>query len=291
MFRRFYIKKLLLVFIALNSVPLFSLELLFGNGDAFILEDVSESGGYVFTRWKGRKYKIPKSDILRIDKNKTGPESSYRYSEFELTDGSIVRGILVEKQGSKLVVKTELGFAELDVTKIRRQEINDSVPEIPDRYLAEANIQEGNWRAGLSLSGNASYGPWSNVFPLIYGGGIFIERSSIGQNSFYGFTSDYQYAQGGGSNLSIWSQAFYYGKSFSASSPYFLIGIGASYLSWQDGDRSKAGIDPDGMFEFGWNWETKNRTLFRLGIRSVCSFESQDSLCRSGLRFSFGAFF
>lgn len=292
MFRRYHIKKFIFILIILNSSPILSFELLFRNGDAFILEDVSEKGDFVFTSWKGRKYKIPKSDILRIDKNKTGSESSYRYSEFELTDGSIVRGTLVEKQGSKLVVKTELGFAELDLTKVRRQEINDSSPEIPDRYLVQVEIiGEGNWLAGLSAFGNVSFGPWSNVFPLIYGGGVFIERTRANQNSFYGFTSDYQYSQNGGSNLSIWSQAFYYGKSFSASSPYFLLGVGASYLSWQDGDRSKAGIDPDGTFEFGWNWETKHRTLFRLGIRSVCSFESQDTLCRSGIRFSFGAFF
>ncbi|TGK00568.1 hypothetical protein EHO58_19020 [Leptospira selangorensis] len=279
--------------ILLLTIPfnLHSTEILFRNGDAFIAEDVSESGSYVFISWQDRKYRIPKSDLLRIDKNKVGPESSYRYSEFELTDGSIVRGILVEKQSSKLIIKTELGFAELDLTKIRRQEINETSPTIPDRYLMDVQSHDGNWRGGLSISGTASFGPWSNIFPLIYGGGGFVERVSNTQYSFLGFSSDYQYAPGKNGNMTMWSQNFYYGKTFSASSPYFLIGFGASYISWQDGDRSRAGIDPDGVFEFGWNWETKNRTIFRTGIRSVCSFEGQDSLCRSGIRFSLGAFF
>ncbi|EMN94092.1 hypothetical protein LEP1GSC110_4499 [Leptospira interrogans serovar Medanensis str. UT053] len=47
-------------------------------------------------RWKGRQFRIPKSEIQRIDYSKKGPESSYNYSEFRLTDGSQVRGIIVE---------------------------------------------------------------------------------------------------------------------------------------------------------------------------------------------------
>ncbi|EMM83860.1 hypothetical protein Lepto782_22330 (plasmid) [Leptospira interrogans serovar Canicola] len=98
---------------------LFASELLFKSGEAFLIEEVNESADVVNVRWKGRQFRIPKSEIQRIDYSKKGPESSYNYSEFRLTDGSQVRGIIVETKKDKLVFRTELGFVEIEKSKIQ----------------------------------------------------------------------------------------------------------------------------------------------------------------------------
>ncbi|EMN47528.1 hypothetical protein LEP1GSC088_0962 [Leptospira interrogans str. L1207] len=103
---------------------LFASELLFKSGEAFLIEEVNESADVVNVRWKGRQFRIPKSEIQRIDYSKKGPESSYNYSEFRLTDGSQVRGIIVETKKDKLVFRTELGFVEIES------------PNLPDKYLS-----------------------------------------------------------------------------------------------------------------------------------------------------------
>ncbi|EKO86620.1 hypothetical protein LEP1GSC009_0810 [Leptospira interrogans serovar Grippotyphosa str. Andaman] len=104
---------------------LFASELLLKSGEAFLIEEVNESADVVNVRWKGRQFRIPKSEIQRIDYSKKGPESSYNYSEFRLTDGSQVRGIIVETKKDKLVFRTELGFVEIEKSKI--QNLNENL--------------------------------------------------------------------------------------------------------------------------------------------------------------------
>ncbi|MDI7226945.1 LA_0442/LA_0875 N-terminal domain-containing protein, partial [Leptospira santarosai] len=57
------------------SPALFASELLLKSGEAFLIEEINESADVVNVRWKGRQYRIPKSEIQRIDYNKKGPES------------------------------------------------------------------------------------------------------------------------------------------------------------------------------------------------------------------------
>ncbi|WP_243396714.1 LA_3334 family protein [Leptospira wolffii] len=288
--RRKYYITLLLSSLFSHTPPLHATEILLKSGDAFLVNEAIETTSEISFVWKDEKYKIPRAEIQRVDPRKKGPDSSYRYSEFQLSDGTALRGVVVDKKESKITLKTELGFVELDKTKIASNnfdDINDSPPSLPNRYLDTFN-QKQVWKVGISTSGFSSLGVWSHSYPITYGGGFFIERYAVAPLWFYGFSSDLTYGPGKSGNLSIFSQAFYFGKSYGKSSPYWLLGAGGSSLSRSDGDERSSAITPDAIFEFGWSWETKTQHLIRLGIRSQCNIEGESSLCRAGIRFSWG---
>ncbi|MEI1278737.1 hypothetical protein V6Z05_10455 [Leptospira venezuelensis] len=284
-------KKFAFVFYGIFFLPsyLFSTEILFKNGDAFITEEVSEESEFILISWKEKKYKIPRSDLQRIDPRRKGPDSSYRYSEFKLTDGTQLKGILIEKRENKLILKTELGFAELDKSKILSHtfdEVSSEPPTLPESYLLEASKQR-DWRIGLSGSGYYSLGTWGQAFPVTYGGGAFLERDTNSKFWFYGVLSEASFGKGKNGNLSIWSQSIYLGKYYGNSSPYWLAGAGFSTMT-RTGEERTSAINPDLIFEFGWNWQTESRSSIRIGIRSQCSLEEDVNFCRSGFRFSWG---
>lgn len=284
-------KKFAFLFYGIFFFPsyLFTSEILFKNGDAFIAEEVSEEPEYILLSWKEKKYKIPRSELQRIDPRKKGPDSSYRYSEFKLSDGTQLKGILIEKKENKLILKTELGFAELDRYKILSHnfdEISSEPPIIPERYLLETSKQR-DWRIGFFSSGYYSWGPWGQTFPITYGVGAFLERDANSKFWFYGVISEASIGKGKNGNLSVWSQSAYFGKYYGNSSPYWLVGAGFSNLT-RTGDERISAINPDLIVEFGWNWQTESRSSIRIGIRSQCSIEEGSNFCRSGLRFSWG---
>lgn len=284
---------LFLIFILSFSSPLYTAEVFLKNGDAFLVESVTEREGNVFLTWKDRKYRIPKEDIQRIDPQKTGPDTSYVYSSVKLKDGTVLKGILVERKNDLLVLKTDLGFVELEssrIVSISPETVSDLKPELPESYLEESKASSGIWKAGVTGAANVSFGPWSNSFPQLFDGGGFVERASKRPGEFFGFRSAYAYGKSSEGQLSIWSQNIYYGKSFGPSSPYILFGIGASSVSWSKEDRSKSGTDPNLLLEFGWNWDRPGNSVFRIGLQSQCTFESGSNLCTGGLRFSWGIY-
>lgn len=284
-------KKCTFIFCGIFLLPsyIFAFEILFKNGDAFIAEEVSEEPEYILFSWKEKRYKIPRSELQRIDPRKKGPDSSYRYSEFKLTDGTQLKGVLIEKRENKLILKTELGFAELDRSKILSHNFDDISSEPPilsERYLLETSKQI-EWRIGFFASGYYSWGAWGQAFPITYGGGAFIERDTNSKLWFYGVSSEASIGKGRNGNLSIWSQSLYLGKYYGASSPYWLTGAGFSNLV-RSGEERISTINPDLIFEFGWNWRTASGSSIRIGIRSQCNIEEGTNFCRSGFRFSWG---
>ncbi|TGK00145.1 hypothetical protein EHQ53_04850 [Leptospira langatensis] len=280
---------LFLLSIFLSSSSLLSTEVLLKNGDAFLAEEVLETQNDISFSWKDQKYRIPKSEIQRIDPRKKGLDSSYKYAEFVLSDGTILRGILVEKKGSKLVLKTELGFAELDKSKIVSEPSEDlqTSPTLPDKYLDATQINR-NWRMGLSGFGLASLGAWSKAFPLVYGGGFYLERNAKTSGWFYGFSSEYSSGPGNTGRLSLWSQNAYIGSTYGHSSPYWLLGAGASSITRSQGEDRTSALTPDLLLEFGWSWDISQRHQIRIGLRSQCHIQTEASLCNSGVRFSWG---
>ncbi|EPG67850.1 LA_3334 family protein [Leptospira wolffii] len=284
-----------LIFIPPFFSPSYATEVLLKSGDAFLVESATEREEKVFVTWKDRKYRIPKEDIQRIDSKKTGPDTSYVYSSVKLKDGTVLKGILVERKNELLVLKTDLGFVELEssrIVSVSPETIPDLKPELPESYLEESRDSSGSWKIGLTGAANVSFGPWSESFPRLFDGGGFLEKSSIRPGEFFGFRSAYAYGKGSEGQLSIWSHDLYYGKNFSPSpsSPYILFGIGASSISWSKEDRSKSGTDPNLLLEFGWNWDRPGNSVLRIGLQSQCSFESGANLCTGGLRFSWGAY-
>nr|WP_155723441.1 hypothetical protein [Leptospira weilii] len=284
---------LILVCILHISSTLFASELLLKSGEAFLIEEINESADIVQLRWKGRQYRIPKSEIQRIDYQKKGPESSYNYSEFRLTDGSSIRGIIVEKKKDKLVFRTELGFVEVEKSKIQNLnasslESESETPELPDKYLS-GRSGENLLYVGGSLLFQANHGSWNKNNPGTAALGFFIEKGFLNHPLwFFGFLSEYSVAPGVSGSVSLWNQSLYFGKQFGSSAPYFLLGGGVTSVQWKNDSRSYNGTDPEVLGEFGWAWEFANGSRLRLGVRSQCTFESGDSLCRSGIRISWG---
>lgn len=270
---------------------LFASELLLKSGEAFLIDEVNESADVVNVRWKGRQFRIPKSEIQRIDYNKKGPESSYNYSEFRLTDGSQVRGIIVETKKDKLVFRTELGFVEIEKSKIQNLNENSlekESPDLPDKYLS-GRSGENLLYVGGSILLQATTGPSHKNNPGVGGAGLFIEKGFLNHPLwFFGFLSEYSVAPGTLGSINLWNQSLYAGKQFGASAPYFLFGGGVTSVQWKNDSRSFNGTDPELLGELGWAFEFNNGSRLRLGIRSQCILESGDSFCRSGIRISWG---
>ncbi|TGK05088.1 hypothetical protein EHO59_08615 [Leptospira semungkisensis] len=277
------------LYVLLSTNSLFSTEILLKNGDAFLTEEVSETQDEIHFYWKENKYRISKQEVQRLDPRKKGKDSSYKYAEFVLSDGTVLKGVFIETKGSKIVLKTELGFAELDKSKIvsQTQEDLEASPSLPEKYLDASQVNLG-WRVGVSGIGLASLGTWSTAFPLVYGGGFFLERNAGVSGWFYGFSSEYATGPGKTGQLSIWSQNLYLGSAYGNSSPYWMIGAGTSSISRNQGEERNSALAPDLLLEFGWSWNTHSQHLVRLGIRSQCNLQNEASLCNSGIRFSWG---
>ncbi|TGK18866.1 LA_3334 family protein [Leptospira stimsonii] len=283
----------LLILLVSISSSIAASELLLKSGEAFLIEEINESADVVNVRWKGRQYRIPKSEIQRIDYQKKGPESSYHYSEFRLTDGSSIRGIIVERKKDRLIFKTDLGFIEVEKSKI--QNLNSSsletqteAPELPEKYLS-GRSGENQLFVGGSFLFQANVGQWNRTNPGTGGFGLFIEKGFLNYPLwFFGFLSEYSYAPGAQGSISLWNQSGYIGKQWGSSAPYFLVGAGVTGVQWTHNSKSQNGIDPEFLGEFGWAWEFGNGSRLRVGVRSQWTFESGDSLCRSGLRASWG---
>ncbi|TGL64639.1 LA_3334 family protein [Leptospira sarikeiensis] len=277
--------------ILLLPIPLLSFEILLKNGDAFISEVITEEPSHIIVQWKEKKYKIPRSEIQRLDPRKKGADSSYRYSEWKLTDGTVLKGILIEKKENKLVLKTELGFAEIEKNKILSQNFEETFsepPQIPEQYLFISG-SSSNWRIGIYGIGSYSWGAWSHSFPITYGGGGFVEKDTDSKLWFYGFSSELSGGKGNHGNISLWSQSFYLGRNYgNSSSPYWILGAGASSITRTYEDEKTSALTPDLILEFGWSWKTNTRSEIRLGVRSQCSLDGESSLCRSGVKFSWG---
>ncbi|EMJ59826.1 hypothetical protein LEP1GSC051_0621 [Leptospira sp. P2653] len=275
------------------SPALYSSELLLKSGEAFLIEEVNENADVVNVRWKGRQFRIPKSEIQRIDYSKKGPESSYNYSEFRLTDGSSIRGIIVETKKDRLVFRTELGFVEVEKSKIQNLNANfleseTESPELPDKYLS-GRSGENLLYVGGSLLVQASHGSWHRNNPAVGGAGLFIEKSFLNHPLwFFGFLSEYSVAPNTLNSVTLWNQSAYFGKQFGSSAPYFLFGGGVTSIQWKGDSRSFSGTDPELLGEIGWAWDFANGSRLRMGIRSQCILESGDSFCRSGIRISWG---
>lgn len=283
----------LLSILFLTSSSMDAAEILFKNGEAYIVREISEREGNLFVIWKEKQYRIPKSEIQRVDPNKLGPDTSYVYSTVQLADGTSLRGIVVENGNGKLVLRTDLGFVELDSSKIvgsSSATFPDAKPDLSDSYLVKTSSSGGLWRGGIQISGNASLGPWTGIFPSLFGLGGFAERKSQRKGEFFGVQTDFSLGQSSYGRISIWSHHLYYGKSFGESAPYILLGLGADSISWSQDDRSRSGTDPSLHVEFGWSWDRPDQSLVRVGLQSQCLLESDTGYCRAGLKFSWGIY-
>ncbi|TGK38207.1 hypothetical protein EHQ12_10725 [Leptospira gomenensis] len=280
----------ILYLFVVTTPSLFGTEILLKNGESYFSENVEEGTDAVKFRWKSKLYQIPNEEIQRIDPTKRGADVSYKYREFRLTDGSVIRGIVVEK-GKRIVVKTDLGFLELDKTKFQifeTDKIEEQNPEVPEKYRIDP-FGSGQIYVGGSIIGAANLGIWSRSHPVTYGGGLFLEKNITNTSYwFIGIVSEGSASPGTNGNLYLWNQTVYLGKQWGKNSPYFLLGGGITSVRWKGETNQTGGMDPEFMGEIGWSWNVTEGTRMRAGVRSQCTFETETSLCRSGIRISWG---
>ncbi len=112
-------KTIVSILIFATSLPLFSAEIVFPSGDAFLVDVVSEDSRVYKVKYKDTLYTIPKNDLESVDLLKPGKDRSYKYLHFTLKDGSKIRGVLAEESSKEFIIQSELGFMTIEKAKIR----------------------------------------------------------------------------------------------------------------------------------------------------------------------------
>ncbi|EPG64561.1 hypothetical protein LEP1GSC061_3608 [Leptospira wolffii serovar Khorat str. Khorat-H2] len=293
--RSIYLRILFVGILFCLSSPIFAADLLLSNGDGFILDLISEDERTVTVSWKNRVYVIPRSEVLKLDASRKGPHSSYRTSHFILKDSTSIRGVLAEEKESSYTVKTDLGYLDIDKSRIKSTKIpQDQDAKLPLEFLSEKMAQpETKW--GGSLSTYAGIGSISDSAPLWLSGSLFIEPAyfKLGERNQLGVRVD-ALGSTGGSNArySVLMPEIYLFRGFGFSEErdfYLSFGIGPAAVQSKSGGETRSGVVPGAHLEIGyqgWRWET---SFLRVGGKVLCFADASSPFCTAGLEFSFGA--
>ncbi|RHX78485.1 LA_3334 family protein [Leptospira yasudae] len=286
---RYFPASLLLAILVLCNTEIFAVEIVFQNGESFVATEIEENDAKIKVVWKGDEYEIPKSDIVSIDKNKRGADFSYRYTTLKLHGGSVLVGVVVEEQEDVFVIKTNLGFMNVEKSKLREPiALNSESPKIHKKYLTRQGRVWNN-RFGLSGSIFANTNPIASSNPISSGGSFFIEPSALDFSGFrISYRADYYQSISANSKFQFFNQFVYVNKSKQFfENPilnfYFNFGIGASMTSFSGNGERRNGINPAAMFSLGWQGFSFGSFQGRVGFNSFCNFERDGSFCAVGL--------
>ncbi|WP_425268429.1 LA_3334 family protein [Leptospira alexanderi] len=264
-------------------------ELVLKNGDSFIGSVIEETEAKTKFLWKGEEYEIPKSDISSIDRKKKGADASYRYSSLKLKDGSVIVGVVVEESEELIVIKTNLGFINIEKQKLLETYSSlEPHPKLDRKYLSYLSKIWNN-RFGLSLNALANHSPISQSNPVSYGGSLFIEPSAFDFSGYrLSFRMDYLQSKTAESNYLFLNQFVYFnkGKMFFDNPRlnfYFNIGLGASITSFSGNGEQRSGVSPSTILGFGWQGINFRSIQLRMGINSFCTFERAGTFCATGI--------
>ncbi|MGJ4787069.1 LA_3334 family protein [Leptospira koniambonensis] len=256
---------------------------------------ISEDERAVTVSWKNRVYVIPRSEILKLDASRKGPHSSYRTSHFILKDSTSIRGVLAEEKEGSYTVKTDLGYLDIDKSRIKNTKIpQDQDAKLPLEFLSEKLSQpETKW--GGSLSAYGGIGSIANSAPLWLSGSLFIEPAyfKLGERNQLGIRVDALGSSGGtNTRYSVLMPEIYLFRGFGFSEErnfYLSFGIGPAAVQTKSGGETQAGVVPGAHLEIGyqgWRWET---SFLRVGGKVLCFADASSPFCTAGLEFSFGA--
>ncbi|WP_243397174.1 LA_3334 family protein [Leptospira kmetyi] len=266
-----------------------AVEIVFKNGEAYVASEIADSESKIKVQWKGDEYEIPKSDLSSIDKNKRGADFSYRYTSLNLHGGSVLVGVVVEEQEDVFVIKTNLGFMNVEKSKLKEPiTLNSESPKIHKKYLTHQGRVWNN-RFGLSGSIFANTNPIASSNPISSGGSFFIEPSALDFSGFrISYRADYYQSISANSNFQFFNQFVYVNKSKQFfENPilnfYFNFGIGASMTSFSGNGERRNGISPATLISLGWQGISIGSFQGRVGFNSFCNFERDGSFCAVGL--------
>ncbi|WP_411822412.1 LA_3334 family protein [Leptospira sp. 'Mane'] len=290
-----YLVNLLQVFVGIfATLPLFSAELRFPNGEVFQTEFVYEDERILSVRFRGKEYKVPKKNLESYDlSKKSSSVSSYKLSSFVLKDGSSIRGTIAEEKANEYTIKTEIGFLTLLKSELKPPyPVQSAPPDFPEEYRS-TDKETNQTKVGLSFNYLPTLPPLSQSTPALIGGSIFVEPAflRITERWQTGFKYEYQTSR----NLTIHSgyTYFLYSKQL-FDNPildfYTSIGLGVSQAAFKAEGSNLAFTGTNSLvnWELGWQGLKISKSFYRIGWKNQCFIEEKGAFCGSGIEISGG---
>ncbi|MCW7524917.1 hypothetical protein ND861_01040 [Leptospira sp. 2 VSF19] len=128
---------------------LFSAEIELVSGDKFLGKLVSEDERSYLFRFQDKDYRIPKSELERFDKDKNGSDFSIGLSKVRLRNQSIIVGYLIEEDQDRLILQSQLGFINVEKSKIEKSELNREKNFPPPKKYLVSSLESLNTFLGL----------------------------------------------------------------------------------------------------------------------------------------------
>jgi hypothetical protein len=261
-------------------------EILFKNGDAFLVEVTEEFPSHIKFVYKNSVYVVPRQDFVSYDPLVEGKDVSYRISKMVLKDGSSLQGVIVEEDDKVFTMKSELGFLSVSKNKIASgPSPPKGEPELPSKYRSSTNAKFRS-KIGLSVMGMGS-----NRFDgAMIGLGFYYEPDGIVTpwNLKFGIRSEYAASQ----NVDLFSN-FLYLRTYSTLFSYrtfFNIGLGVGYSSYNSPYRNSSGVNPAVFMEYGADLIEWESGFLRASLRNVTVIEREGAVFLPGVEFSVGTY-
>lgn len=281
-----FTKKICLLVVMFGfSNLIYSDEIEFKNGDRFLGKFISEDERSILFKFQEKDYRIPKSEIVKFDKSKTGNDFSIGLSRVTLKDKSRIIGYLIEEGQESIVLQSQLGFVNVEKSKIYDSELNrEKNFALPKKYLVSTQeslntyigLGYGIYRSpNLNITLNQLYLNLEPAYLALNGNG----RVGFQLDGIWGANADYK--------LNIFNGIVYYFNHYQFyENPkldfYGKFGIGGNYVNRISEDENRFGLNPLVMLELGWQGYKVNDFQLRLGINTFCAFETKSTLCFSG---------
>jgi hypothetical protein len=290
--RNMRMKFLLLILLVFSRI-LFSAEVKLRSENVFLCDIVEENPNSITILFKNQKYIIPRSEILAVNPDITGPHKSYQNSILTLEDNSVVKGLLVEETKDMVTIEKDKDLLAIPKNTIKELKKPEDKPYLlPDSYkVIEKEKPASSWSIGLLAAGfkNGKQVGESNY--ATYGGGAFIEPSffKFSDRWLMGVQSEFFYSSGG-LTYTFFQNFLYlqFNHILFGQNLYYKIGIGSSYLSLIETGQTKSIFRPAATGEFGWQNSIADKYILRIGIRENGIYENPKILDMFGLQISLG---
>ncbi|TGL04992.1 hypothetical protein EHQ43_10125 [Leptospira bouyouniensis] len=274
-----------LVFLFFGGMNLFGAEIELPSGNKYLGKIISEDERSILFQFQGKDYRIPKSELTKIEKDKSGGDFSIGLSRIVLHDNSQLIGYLIEEDQDHIILQTQLGFVNIDKSRIEKSDLNREKNFPPPKKYLVSSLESLNTFVGLGygfyrspslditlnqlyLSLEPAYLDWKG-----YG------RIGLQLDGIWGVNSDYR--------INMFNGIVYYYSHYQfPQNPllnfYGKVGLGGNYVNTIAEDRNRSGLNPLAMIEIGWQGYKINDFQLRLGINTFCGFETTTTVCFSG---------
>ncbi|WP_108961327.1 LA_3334 family protein [Leptospira ellinghausenii] len=264
---------------------LYGAEIEFASGQKFLGKIISEDERSILFQFQGKDYRIPKSELTKNEKDKSGSDFSISLSRIVLYDKSQLIGYLIEEDQDHIILQTQIGFVNVEKSKIEKSELNREKNFPPPKKYLVSSLESLNTFVGLGYGIYRS----SNLDITLNQLNLNIEPAYLDWKGFgriglqldgiWGVSSEYKV------NM-INGIVYYYSHYQFQQNPlldfYGKVGFGGNYVNTIAEDRNRSGLNPLAMLELGWQGYKLNDFQLRLGINTFCAFETSSTVCFSG---------